>query len=175
MLHWSFPAGIRIAEGGRESVVEREFRVNVWDFGGQEIYHATHQFFLTKRSVPVCDERRGHRLRLLVGGRRPARQGYPLVVAEPQARRAQAVDLVALRARYPDLVGVVAVDLADNSGLAEAVGKIRRELESSSPHIGTPLPKTRRDVRVALEGDARDHIPVEEFFRVRTTRLHPPR
>ena len=25
--------------------------LNTWDFGGQQIYHATHQFFLTKRSV----------------------------------------------------------------------------------------------------------------------------
>ena len=29
----------------------RRFRLNVWDFGGQEIYHATHQFFLTHRSL----------------------------------------------------------------------------------------------------------------------------
>ncbi len=29
----------------------KNFRVNIWDFGGQEIYHATHQFFLTKRSL----------------------------------------------------------------------------------------------------------------------------
>lgn len=28
-----------------------EIKMNVWDFGGQEIYHSTHQFFLTKRSV----------------------------------------------------------------------------------------------------------------------------
>ena len=28
-----------------------DFRVNIWDFGGQEIYHATHQFFLTQRSL----------------------------------------------------------------------------------------------------------------------------
>lgn len=28
-----------------------EYRLNVWDFGGQEIYHATHQFFLTRRSM----------------------------------------------------------------------------------------------------------------------------
>ena len=36
------------------------FRVNIWDFGGQEIYHATHQFFLTKRSlyVLVADTRK---------------------------------------------------------------------------------------------------------------------
>ena len=38
----------------------RSFRLNVWDFAGQEIYHATHQFFLTKRSlyVLVDDTRR---------------------------------------------------------------------------------------------------------------------
>lgn len=29
------------------------FRLNVWDFGGQQIYHATHQFFLTKNSLYV--------------------------------------------------------------------------------------------------------------------------
>ncbi|UCH94370.1 MAG: leucine-rich repeat domain-containing protein, partial [Candidatus Aminicenantes bacterium] len=26
-------------------------KINFWDFGGQDIYHATHQFFLTKRSL----------------------------------------------------------------------------------------------------------------------------
>lgn len=38
------------------SVVKREgekFRLNLWDFGGQEIYKATHTFFLTKRAVYV--------------------------------------------------------------------------------------------------------------------------
>ncbi|MCB1155727.1 GTPase, partial [bacterium] len=34
-------------------MLEKPFRINVWDFGGQEIYHATHQFFLTKRSLYV--------------------------------------------------------------------------------------------------------------------------
>lgn len=29
------------------------FRVNIWDFAGQEIYHATHQFFLSKRSLYI--------------------------------------------------------------------------------------------------------------------------
>lgn len=32
---------------------DRAFRLNAWDFGGQQIYHATHQFFLTKRSLYV--------------------------------------------------------------------------------------------------------------------------
>lgn len=29
----------------------QEYKLNVWDFGGQEIYHSTHQFFLTERSL----------------------------------------------------------------------------------------------------------------------------
>jgi len=40
VIRWNFPIDD-----------ERHFRVNIWDFGGQEIYHATHQFFLTKRSL----------------------------------------------------------------------------------------------------------------------------
>lgn len=30
---------------------QQQFTTNIWDFGGQEIYHATHQFFLTRRSL----------------------------------------------------------------------------------------------------------------------------
>ena len=33
------------------SVEGESVRLNVWDFGGQEIMHATHQFFLTERSL----------------------------------------------------------------------------------------------------------------------------
>ncbi len=29
------------------------FRINIWDFGGQEIYHATHQFFGSPRIAVV--------------------------------------------------------------------------------------------------------------------------
>lgn len=32
---------------------DREMKVNFWDFGGQEIMHATHQFFLSKRSLYI--------------------------------------------------------------------------------------------------------------------------
>ena len=34
VIQWKFP----LPNG-------KEFRVNIWDFGGQEIYHQTHQFF----------------------------------------------------------------------------------------------------------------------------------
>jgi internalin A len=42
---------------GKENV-----HLNIWDFGGQEIMHATHQFFLTQRSlyILVLNGRQGH-------------------------------------------------------------------------------------------------------------------
>ena len=44
-------------------LAERTVRLNMWDFGGQEIMHATHQFFLTKRSLYllVLDSRQNER------------------------------------------------------------------------------------------------------------------
>lgn len=34
-------------------VNSHDVQLNIWDFGGQEVMHATHQFFLTKRSLYV--------------------------------------------------------------------------------------------------------------------------
>ncbi|KPA10003.1 small GTP-binding protein domain protein [Candidatus Magnetomorum sp. HK-1] len=35
------------------TINNKMIKLNVWDFGGQEIYHATHQFFLTQRSLYI--------------------------------------------------------------------------------------------------------------------------
>ena len=40
VIQWRFP----LDDG-------QDFRVNLWDFGGQEIYHQIHQFFLTERAL----------------------------------------------------------------------------------------------------------------------------
>ena len=59
IIQWQFPTAIR-AHGEENRILHRDFQVSIWDFGGQEIYHATHQFFLTRRSVYVlvCDDRK---------------------------------------------------------------------------------------------------------------------
>src|SRR6202008_4464686 len=68
LLHGTFDdvkktEGIRITEWPL-TVGEKkdQVRLNVWDFGGQEIMHATHQFFLTERSLylVVLNGRQGH-------------------------------------------------------------------------------------------------------------------
>ena len=169
VLTWHFPASVRVRDQNGERLVQRDFRVNIWDFGGQEIYHSTHQFFLTKRSVYilVTDERREDTdfeywlevVNLLS-------DGSPLVIVQNRKHgRQQGIDLGAIRQRYPNMCGVLVLDLADNTGLDEGTMKIRRELEQL-PHIGSALPKTWRDVRVALEADPRNYISATEFFSI---------
>ncbi len=58
-LHESQTKGINIKEWEVDvdsvdiDVGEKNIKVNFWDFGGQVIMHATHQFFLSKRSLYV--------------------------------------------------------------------------------------------------------------------------
>ncbi len=43
--------GIAITEWRVKLKQKETARLNIWDFGGQEIMHSTHQFFLTERSL----------------------------------------------------------------------------------------------------------------------------
>jgi internalin A len=169
VLAWQFPASIRVRDQAGEHLLQRDFRVNIWDFGGQEIYHSTHQFFLTKRSVYVLvtDERKEDTdfeywleiVNLLSDG------SPLLIVRNRKQKRQHGADFGALRQRYPNLCGTLELDLADNSGLDAAITKIRRELEQL-PHIGTALPKNWRTVRLALEAESRNYISAAEFFQI---------
>lgn len=45
--------GIKIERWENVRVNNEDVRLNVWDFGGQEIMHSTHQFFFTRRTIYV--------------------------------------------------------------------------------------------------------------------------
>ncbi|MBN2003102.1 MAG: GTP-binding protein [Anaerolineae bacterium] len=50
---WQIANGKSQSQPSRNKPPASRIRVNVWDFGGQEIMHATHQLFLTKRTLYV--------------------------------------------------------------------------------------------------------------------------
>jgi internalin A len=162
---WSFPTTIHV-DG---KAIPRDYRVNIWDFGGQEIYKATHQFFLTRRSlyVLVADDRKEDTdfwywleiVELLS-------DGSPVIVIQNEKHdRRREIDFVALRAQYPNLRETYRVNLANNRGLEAAMRGIQREMEALQ-HIGTPLPANWKRVREALELDPRDYISQEEYLDI---------
>jgi internalin A len=166
---WGFPTRFRVERNGHSETLSRDFQVSVWDFGGQEIYHATHQFFLTKRSVYVLvtDNRREDTdFQYWLNIVEALSDNSPIVIVtnEKQQRRRD-VNESRLRARFSNLRAVLATDLATNRGLADVVRVIRDELERL-PHVGTALPQTWRRVREALDRDDRDYLGVGEYLTI---------
>ncbi len=160
VLSWEFPQ----ANG-------KPFRVHLWDFGGQEIYHATHQFFLTERSVYVLlvDNRRQNPnlcywLRII----ELLSNGSPvfLVHNEKQDIRCE-INISQQRHDFPNLEKDFPTNLATNRGL-EALQRALQNRIATLEHISTPIPKRWANVRYVLENysQRQTHIEVGEFFNI---------
>ncbi|MEH1819178.1 MAG: COR domain-containing protein [Nostoc sp.] len=148
---------------------QREFRVNIWDFGGQEIYHATHQFFLTKRSlyVLVADTRKEDtdfyywlNVVELLSDNSPL-----LIIKNEKQNRHREINERELRGQFTNLKETLPTNLATNRGLEQVLEQIKHYVKSL-PHIGSPLPKTWVRVREALESDKRNYIGLDEYLNI---------
>ena len=156
VTQWQFPLG-----NGKS------FQVNIWDFGGQEIYHATHQFFLTKRSLyaVVADSRKEDTdFNYWLNVVELLSENSPLLIIKNEKQdRKREINERQLRGQFTNLKETLATNLATKQGLSDILSKIKHYVENL-PHIGTPLPKTWVQVRQALEQDDRNHIPLEEYL-----------
>jgi len=143
------------------------FFMNIWDFGGQEIYHATHQFFLTKRSLyaVVADARKedsdfNYWLNIvsLLSDNSPL-----LIIKNEKHDRMPDINERELKGRFTHLKEIYPSNFATNRGFSDIVKAIKHYI-STLPHIGSPLPKTWMNVRKALESDSRNYISLDEYF-----------
>jgi Leucine-rich repeat (LRR) protein len=157
VIQWRFP----LLNG-------QDFRVNIWDFGGQEIYHQTHQFFLTERSLYalVADTRQENtdfyywlKVVELLSGNSPV-----LLIKNEKQNRQCEVNERQLRGEFANLEKILATNLETNRGLAEIKDAIEQYISRLS-HIGTPLPKLWARVRSVLENYSRscNYISVEKY------------
>ncbi len=154
----------------------RRFRLNVWDFGGQEIYHATHQFFLTRRSLYLLldDTRKDHKsvsdegfkywLELidLFGG-----HSSVLIFQNEKGGRSKAIDLAGIKGRYDNVKELYAGNLEHSN----AADQLRHGIEfyaSNLSHIGEQLPVRWIKVRADIEERAGEvpYITQQEYFDI---------
>ena len=158
VLHWSFPR----SDGN-------QFNVNIWDFGGQEIYHSTHQYFLTKRSLYllVADTRKEDTdfyywlnvIELL------SENSPILIIKNEKQDRQREINVNQLRGEFGSFKDVFATNLATNRYLEKILSEAQHQL-SQLPHIGQTLPKTWVKVRHALENDPRNYISLSEYLQI---------
>jgi internalin A len=138
--------------------IQRDLQINVWDFGGQEIYHSTHQFFLTKRSLYmiVTESRKEDRhedfyywlnIIKLLGDQSPT-----IIVLNKSDQPNREIPYKEFQESFPNLINYSKVSLLENYRLG--LLKFKQdiiEIASNLPHIGTPLPKVWVDIRVEIE------------------------
>jgi small GTP-binding protein len=138
--------------------IQRDLQINVWDFGGQEIYHSTHQFFLTKRSIYmiVTESRKEDRhedfyywlnIIKLLGDQSPI-----IMVLNKADQPNKEIPFKEFQDSFPNLLKYYKVSLKDE--FREEFLTFKKEiikLASNLPHIGTALPKVWVDIRVELE------------------------
>jgi internalin A len=127
--------GIKITEWGLVLNGDENVRLNVWDFGGQEIMHATHQFFLTQRSLYllVLNGREGgedadaeYWLKLIesFGGDSPV-----IIVLNKIQEHPFDVNRHALQQKYPAIREFIKTDCEDGTGLEKLRKAIERETD----------------------------------------------
>jgi len=109
-------------------------RVNLWDFGGQEILHATHQFFMTRRSLYLLvlncrhsDEqnRVEYWLKMIetLGGAPPT-----LVVGNHADEQPLDIDQRRLSEKYPFIRGFVEASCWTGDGIDELRDRLALEI-----------------------------------------------
>jgi len=165
--------GIVIDQWRIKTQKSADFTVNLWDFGGQEIYHSTHQFFLTERSayLLVWDARREDRaggfeywlnvIRTL-GGASPV-----LVVLNKCDERTEEPEQgeKELRRRFPNIAGFLQVSATKGTGMDELRTAIA-EAVAGLRHVGIPWPPAWTRLRRRLEADLRDTISRDEYMDI---------
>jgi internalin A len=129
---------------------------HVWDFGGQEFLHQTHQFFFSQRSiyVVVLSGRQGrpmqeaeYWLRLI----RTYGAGSPVIIALNQIKAHPfTVDEYFLRESYPEVKAVVRTDCDPRWGLTE-LRKQLGQLAGEMPSVREKIDPAWARVRTHLE------------------------
>ncbi|WP_171062796.1 COR domain-containing protein [Larkinella sp. C7] len=149
----------------------KKARINMWDFGGQEIYYSTHQFFLTKRSIYVFvwdarkeEEYRGfeywfNTINIL------SENSSIIIVMNKSDVRTKHIDQETLKRKFPNIAGFYQVSCVMNSGIDDlriAIINVFKKL----PHLGDKLPKVWIDIRNRLNNIGVNYITYEKYLEI---------
>lgn len=152
-----------------------DVRVNVWDFAGQVITHATHQFFLTERSVYLLvltgrgDLQRSdadYWLRLIQAfGTGSDGRTSPVVIAlnkwEPPGFK---LDRNGLKEKYPFIAGFVETECKGGHGL-KTLQSLLRDTIGGMSEVRQPIPIAWWRIKHDIEKRQKrsNHMPYGAF------------
>ncbi len=149
-------------------------KLNIWDFGGQEIQHSTHQFFLTTRSLYllVIDARKGDQLSNIEYWLKLIESfagDSPIIIVVNQidqlhGQRPLNLDRKALQEKY-NIRDFVEASCATGDGIDMLKAAIAREVEALK-HVHDIWPREWLAIKKRLKQMQADYIPVERYFEI---------
>ena len=151
--------------------LSRDVKIHFWDFGGQDILHATHQFFLTKRSLYlfVWDPRKEEETRSFdywLNAVKLFGAGSPLIMVMNKAdMRIKQIDEASFKDKFPNIAQFLQVSCVSGHHIPELTDTIRTAL-SRMPHLLDKLPKRWMDIRAELKARQDNYITREDYFAV---------
>lgn len=141
-------------------------KVNIWDFGGQEIMHATHQFFLSKRSlyVLVLDGRKDERPEYWLQHIKSFGEDSPVLVVLNKQDSNPSFDLNRpfLQEKYKGIRSFFRTCCADGRGIDQFKEALIDEL-GKVPMIGIRWPQSWFQIKQRIEGMQCPYISREEY------------
>lgn len=155
----------------KDLFISKDVKINLWDFGGQEIYYSTHQFFLTKRSIYifVWEPRKDdseidfeywlNTIKLL-GQSSPV-----LVVMNKCDIRHVDINEKTYRQLYPNIQSFHQVSCLKKKGISNLNNAIGNCIKNMS-HLGDTLPLQWIEIRKKLGKIKKDYVSYTEFKNI---------
>jgi internalin A len=150
---------------------EETVKLRVWDFGGQEIMHATHQFFLTERSLYLLvlnarkDEGNNdveYWLKIIESF---GKDSPVLIIANKSDEHPLKLNRRHLQEKYPNIQGFFETSCKTGQGLDELRTVIVQQI-AAMDHVFNELPLQWFHLKEQIEQDNRDHISYTEYERL---------
>ncbi|MFC2145968.1 COR domain-containing protein [Acidobacteriota bacterium] len=151
------------------TVDKTKIKVRLWDFGGQEIMHATHQFFLSKRSlyILVLDGRKDEKTEYWLNHIKSFGGDSPVMVAINKIDENPSFDVnrLFLIEKYPNIKGFYRLSCASGSGIDEFKKELTKEL-AAIELIRTTWAKSWFQVKKQLEEMKDNFISYETYQKI---------
>lgn len=149
-------------------------RAHVWDFAGQVITHATHQFFLSHRSVYVLvltgredsettDAEYWLRLVRAFGSEAESGKTSPVIIALNKCKSSPCkLDRNALVEKYPFIVGFVETDCKSGFGIRKLKALLTKVV-ADLPSVREPFPAAWFAIKERLSKMKQDYVSYAQF------------
>ncbi len=142
-------------------------KLNLWDFGGQEIMHATHQFFLSQRSlyVLVLDARKDPGTDYWLKHVRSFGGNSPVLVALNKIDQSPGfeVNRKYLREKFPMIKGFYRLSCKTGEGIPGLINDLNQSLKDIEI-LNTRWPASWFNVKDQIEGMRQNFLTFQDYI-----------